>query len=246
MNKNRNIILFSVFVVLGILLSLQFRTTLLNKLKNAETSVNSEVLINQIEELQRKIQQLNEEIELETQRKNDIEKAIIEQQVNITLREQFEVIRNERDRVRFLAGLTDVKGPGIIISLDDAEARINEDPRKLIIHDFDIKVILNELKIAGAQAISINGERLLATSEQICAGPTIRINKRRYATPYVINVIGDPESLMKAMNNSERIRAMERDKIRVSIKSSQEIVVPGFKTGEKRLEALISNLEAVE
>ena len=68
-------------------------------------------------------------------------------------------------------------------------------PSWFIIHDYDIRTILNELKTAGAQAIAINGERVVPMSEQICVGPTIIINDNRYPVPYIIEAIGEPDGL---------------------------------------------------
>lgn len=103
---------------------------------------------------------------------------------------------------KMLSGQTSLNGPGIVIKMyDNPEERIigfdlNDD----IIHDADILNILNDLKIAGAEAISVNGERVIATSELQCNGPTIRINGRRYATPFTIKVIGDPKLLYASVN----------------------------------------------
>jgi uncharacterized protein YlxW (UPF0749 family) len=147
---------------------------------------------------------------------------------------------------RLKAGLLDVKGPGIILTLDDAPARVTEEPNLLIIHDTDIRKILNELKKAGAQAISINDERITSTSEQICAGPTIRINGNRYSVPYVVKAIGDPDALFEAIETSERIRLMKNVDISVSISKQSDLLIKGFTYSFTNPERLISGLEAVE
>lgn len=99
-------------------------------------------------------------------------------------------------------GHMSLEGPGITISMyDNPEERpfdfnLNND----IIHDIDILYIINDLKIAGAEAISVNGERVISKSEIKCAGPTIRINERTSATPFVIKAIGDPKQLIASVN----------------------------------------------
>lgn len=95
------------------------------------------------------------------------------------------------------SGQTALKGPGIVITMyDNPEERIEGfDINDDVIHDVDILNILNDLRISGAEAISINGERVLATSEINCNGPTISINGRRSATPFIIKAIGDPKLL---------------------------------------------------
>jgi len=103
---------------------------------------------------------------------------------------------------KILAGKTALEGPGIIIKMyDNPEERpfgydLNED----VIHDVDILNIINDLRRAGAEAISVNNERVVATSEIKCGGPIIRINGRSSATPFIIKAIGDPKVLYAAVN----------------------------------------------
>lgn len=62
-------------------------------------------------------------------------------------------------------------------------------PNLYLVHDEDILKVVNELRAAGAEAISINGQRLIANSEIICSGPTIRVNRRPLAPPFVIKAL---------------------------------------------------------
>lgn len=104
------------------------------------------------------------------------------------------------------AGLTDVRGPGVHVVLDDAprEAiRSGDDINLYIVHDVDVLRVVNILRGAGAEAISINGERLLANSRIRCGGPTIRVRDRAYAPPFVIIAIGDPERLHGALTTPD-------------------------------------------
>ena len=64
-----------------------------------------------------------------------------------------------------------------------------------IIHDDDLLRVINELRAAGAEAIAINGERIVAMSEIRCAGPTLSVNNNRSAPPYEIKAIGNPNNL---------------------------------------------------
>ncbi len=99
------------------------------------------------------------------------------------------------------SGYTPVEGPGIEIKMYDNQDteivgyNVNDD----IIHDVDILNILNDLRLAGAEAISINGERILASSEIKCGGPIIKVNNRSLATPFIIKVVGDKRTLMAAV-----------------------------------------------
>lgn len=100
-----------------------------------------------------------------------------------------------------LIGMTDVTGPGVIITLKDST--INPatvlDVSSLLVHDTDVLSIIGELKNAGAEAISINDQRILASSTFECAGNIIRINGARVAAPFKIKAIGNQEELYEAL-----------------------------------------------
>ena len=96
-----------------------------------------------------------------------------------------------------ILGLEDVTGPGVIIKITDAKKDFNSmlDPSSFIVHDLDILNVINELKNAGAEAISINDQRLVPTSGIICGGNIIIVNKEKVGAPFIIKAIGLPEQL---------------------------------------------------
>jgi uncharacterized protein YlxW (UPF0749 family) len=81
--------------------------------------------------------------------------------------------------------------------MNDSVAKVSEEGTEdlYVIHDADILNIVNELRAAGAEAISINDERVTATSNIRCGGPTINIDGKRHAVPFVIKAIGNPRTL---------------------------------------------------
>ena len=96
-----------------------------------------------------------------------------------------------------MIGLTDVKGPGVTITLTDSkidpETVLN--PNALLLHDMDILSIVNELRNTGAEAISINDQRVITTTSIKCGGAIININGERIGAPFIIKAIGLPENL---------------------------------------------------
>lgn len=95
-------------------------------------------------------------------------------------------------------------GPGLQLTLDDAadagaapgaDPRANQGFTDNRVQATDLQIIVNGLWQAGAEAISINGERLTARSAIRFAGSAILVDYRPLATPYVISVIGDPQAL---------------------------------------------------
>ena len=144
----------------------------------------------------------------------------------------------------FRAGLTPVKGKGIVIIMEDApeigELRIDE----YIIHDRDINEILDELKANGAQAISVNGERVVTDTKPVCAGPTIIVNNNRYPPPYVIKAIGDPDILYEAINTMPTVAFMRLVGIRIDVSKEDEIRIDRYHLYES-LNDVFKDLEVV-
>lgn len=141
-----------------------------------------------------------------------------------------EILRGELDKARILAGQAAVEGPGLIVTMSDSRKVIGQgdDPSLFIIHDEDILKMTNVLFAAGAEAIAVNDQRLLATSEIHCAGPSISINNTRIAAPFVINAIGDPEVLESSLRiRGGIVETLSYFGIDVAIKRSY-LFVPGY------------------
>ncbi len=100
---------------------------------------------------------------------------------------------------RILAGISAVEGPGIRVTLMDGTAASGSNPEKVLTHDWDIRSVINELFTAGAEAVSINGYRVVATSGVFCTGPVVRVNDHRIGAPFTIEAIGDPHTLKSTL-----------------------------------------------
>ena len=99
-----------------------------------------------------------------------------------------------------MLGLTEVTGNGLIITINDnQDISLNSwfaDPNLLVVHDTDLMRVVNELKNAGAEAISINEQRLVTTSAIECDGNIIKVNGEKIGAPFTIKAIGLPEVLI--------------------------------------------------
>ena len=107
----------------------------------------------------------------------------------------------EIDELSKMSGTVDLKGEGITLVLTDGTNV--KDPEKRsdsLVHDSDLLTVVNELKAAGAEAISINGQRIISTSAIRCVGPVIQVNYQKVAAPFEIKVIGNSQYLESAMN----------------------------------------------
>ena len=135
------------------------------------------------------------------------------------------------ETVRMRAGLTALTGPGVIVRLDDSsvKAKKGEDPNLYLIHDDDLLKVINELRAAGAEAISINGQRLVGTSEIRCAGPTLSVNNVRSAPPFEVRAIGDQTSLSQALKMRGGVaETLKVWGIQLAIASSDDVYIPPY------------------
>ncbi|SEO86221.1 DUF881 domain-containing protein [Trujillonella endophytica] len=107
------------------------------------------------------------------------------------------------DEAEQMAGTVPVTGPGLLVTLADAEADAEDDPvggdaepdPRNRIRDDDIQVVVNALWVAGAEAVSINGQRLSPTTAIRFAGEAVLVDFRPVTNPYEISAIGDPDTL---------------------------------------------------
>lgn len=107
----------------------------------------------------------------------------------------------ELNTASVLAGLVDVKGEGVVVTINDSTSTSPDLSAEAgLVHDTDLVSIVTELKAAGAEAISINGQRIIATTPIRCVGPTIQINSVKVAAPFYIKAIGNAQYLESALN----------------------------------------------
>ncbi len=146
--------------------------------------------------------------------------------------DQERVLKDELTRARVLAGLTEVKGPGVVIEMSDSNkvAQPGQDPNVFLIHDKDLQDVINACFGAGAEALSVNDQRFVSKTEIVCAGNVIMINGVRLAPPFKILAIGDPATLENGLNmRGGVVSNLQFWGIDVKITQQAEIVVPAYK-----------------
>ncbi|MBW0012884.1 DUF881 domain-containing protein [Mycobacterium sp.] len=103
------------------------------------------------------------------------------------------------------AGMDPVHGPGLVVTLQDAQRDANgrfprdASPDDLVVHQQDIQAVLNALWSAGAEAIQMQDQRIIGTSVPRCVGNTLLLNGRTYSPPYTITAIGDVAAMQAAL-----------------------------------------------
>lgn len=104
-------------------------------------------------------------------------------------------LREEVDKANKLLGLTELTGEGIVVTLKDDETTSSKELgmsiNRALVHEEDIRQIVNELKNTGAEAISINGQRVVSTTAIVCSGAIITVNGVKINAPFEISAIGD-------------------------------------------------------
>ncbi|MDI3256149.1 MAG: DUF881 domain-containing protein [Kyrpidia sp.] len=122
--------------------------------------------------------------------------------------------RKKLEDYQILAGTVPVHGPGVTLTIDDHHGPIpaGVDSRYAIVHDFDLRRVVNELYAGGAEAVSINGERMAVSTGVVCIGPTIRVGMARLVPPFTIEAIGDTRRLQDQLNRSGGILDLLRSR----------------------------------
>lgn len=116
------------------------------------------------------------------------------------------------DELKARAGLTLVKGDGVLISLEDAKptGANAKDLDKSICHATDLTDIVNTAWRGGAQAVAINDERIVGTSSVYCVGSTIMVNGTLMSPPFQIVAIGRQDQLLGAFEDPAQLRDIKQ------------------------------------
>lgn len=143
-----------------------------------------------------------------------------------TLSEELDSLRVSMHELRTTAGLAEMSGPGVLIKLYDNQ---NGYAAGDLIHDTDVRDVINELFAAGAKGVAVGGERLVATSPIRCVGPVIRVNQKEItANPVLIEAVGDPEVLASGLDIIRFSLEFHRD-FRVEVERKENIVLPQYR-----------------
>jgi len=111
--------------------------------------------------------------------------------------------------VNVASGQTAMSGPGVTVEMTDAPAGRTQPelakPDDLVIHQQDLQAVINALWAGGAEAMTVQDQRVVATTVVLCNGNVLQLGGRLYSPPYVIRAIGDPKALRSALFRSEEI-----------------------------------------
>ena len=227
MKKFLNSATFSIGIVclvMAFLVTLQIKSVIYNHATATEESLRIENLLKQLNDERIKNEKLTE---LNNTLKFDIQSFKEEAADNS---DYSKTILSQLERAEIMAGMVEVEGSGVIITVKDStQTNIEGDLSNYIIHDTDLLTILNELCDAGAEAICLNNERIISTSEIRCAGSTVSVNNNRFAQPFTIKAIGDPVTLENAlMMRGGVYDTLTAWGIDIEINKASDIVIPAY------------------
>ncbi len=170
-------------LVLGIAISLQFRATNEAKLPNSNFAQRSDLVA---------------ELKLVKDERDRLQSELTEVRAQMAKSTGGgESLRKELDAARVQAGLTSLKGPGVVVRLSDSPRTPGSEDvaYDYIVHDIDLSVLVNELWASGAEAVVVNDQRIVGRSSIRCVGPTVLVNTNRVASPFIVKAIGDVDNL---------------------------------------------------
>jgi uncharacterized protein YlxW (UPF0749 family) len=210
-------------ILMGVLVSLQFRVQTGNKSMN---KVND--LIAMVKNLEGERDKLTTELQTARGRLSEFEQKL--GQDNSHSKELGKQVAEARAQ----AGLMAMKGPGIVITLSDSNRRPgpDEDAYFFIIHDQDLQTLVNELFAAGAEAVAINDQRIITRSSIRCVGPSVLVNTVQLASPFVVKGIGPSKELEGGLRMPQgfldSMALLIRSGGEVKITANSEVVVPAY------------------
>ena len=209
--KGRKVISISVGItalILTAILFTQFKTvdqtdiTAIETMR--ETELRQEILNwkNKYEEVQEKTNEVNTKIGEYKQELNNDENSK-------------KLLEDEVKEAEMFLGYKAVQGPGIVVTLQDKDI--------YNIESYEILKLINELNIAGAEAISVKEERVVSTTD------VTLVNTRRINGPYTIKAIGDPQALLSGLT----IKGGFQDEVEasgksISITEEENINIPAY------------------
>lgn len=143
-------------------------------------------------------------------------------------------VQNDLDKNKMILGELDVEGQGVKITLNDASNDFFDDAVDLnvldkIVHNFDIVYVINDLRSAGAEAISINGQRVIDRTEVYCSGPFLRVNGVKISAPFYIYAIGNKSVLNNFMlSDANYLKYLMSRQIFVNVEEMDNIKIQAY------------------
>lgn len=217
-----SVLLAVLLVLFGMTISITIKSYIESREQNSALNLRLSTYKSQIDSLTEENAVLKAENTELAGKKNLVSEDVLKAQ-------GFSDLALELSDVRRIAGLTEVPGAGVIITLNDATISDPSDPSQTgIIHSQDILYIVELLKSLGAEAIDVNGERIVNTTVITCLGPTVRVNNARHPVPFVISAVCSTEDCAGIISADEYVQYRITGGVSITVTGVQELTVPAY------------------
>lgn len=177
------------------------------------------------------VQDKNAQVASLTQDVQDLTSAVADREVQRLQRQQ--------EKRRGPAGLTAKTGPAVTVTLSDAPYDVDNPPNvddinKLVVHQQDIQAVVNAMWAGGADAVTVQGQRIVSTTGIKCEGNSVQLQGVPYPQPYEITAVGSQERILAALENNSYLagyRTMAADPsvgIGWSLETRSRYTAPAF------------------
>jgi uncharacterized protein YlxW (UPF0749 family) len=150
-------------------------------------------------------------------------------------------LENRANEIASGAGRTEVVGPALRVTLDDAklpggELPADADPDDYVIHQQDVQAVVNALWAGGAEAMMLQDQRVISSSAVRCVGNTLILQGRVYSPPYVITAIGDTGAMRDALDDDPQVENLRQWSVAVGLGYDSALV------GEQTFPAFVGSI----
>jgi uncharacterized protein YlxW (UPF0749 family) len=164
--------------------------------------------------------------------------AQIDDAAGLDVSPQVEKVRQSASGLDAVVGLTPVTGPGLQVTLTDAPRDANGNypsgvnPDDLVVHQQDVQSLVNGLWAGGAEAMTIMGQRVIASSAVRCVGNTLLLQGRAYSPPFIVAAIGPASKMIDAIEAERGVilfrQYVTKFNLGFQIESIDEMTLPGY------------------
>ncbi|MBO1004939.1 DUF881 domain-containing protein [Pseudogracilibacillus auburnensis] len=222
--KGKYVMMSFVFLVFGFILAFSYSQS--KKEENIVVEITGRQytiennLRNQLISTQERNRELQKQLYDEQERVREIEKELSHDEHHLAN------LAENAEKYRMFLGKVAVQGQGVEVKLEDGEYKQDEDINNYLVHENHVFKVVNELYIAGAAVVAINGQRLNHDSYIVCNGPVITVDGNPFPAPFKISAIGDPDILVSALSLSGGVRdQLVNDNVVFSLEKKKNLII---------------------
>ena len=211
-------------VVLGVFIAFQMKFIQGTYLSGSTPTQKTTEILNEMAAVKAEKEALIEEVESLEKQLEDIQGSASEESAVV------KNLTDELNKFKTFSGMTKVPGQGDLVTIDNPPTDNNYGLEVNIVYDYKLILeLLNELNSAGAEAISINEQRMINSTEVRLAGSQVNVNTIPISPPFIIKAIGNSGTLDGALNQRFGIISNLRESgYYVEVKSVENIEIPAF------------------